>query len=124
MVIINRNNNKNRPKLKVKKFTTLHIELFEQLLYSGKTNWDINLAYGYTKRSHCIVDHTRKVMYKILAAENLSKDEYKEQVIYPRVYHLWWKRLFEKHKDTLQRKAVRPLYYDGRTGGSQAAREP
>lgn len=116
--------NRTRPKLRIKRFSTLHIELFERLLYSGKTNWDLNLEYGYTKRSHCIVDHTRKVMYKLLAAENLSKEDHKMQVIYPRTYHLWWKRLLDKHKQTLMAKAVPPVYYDEAVAIARTAYKP
>ncbi len=101
-----------KPNLRTKKFSTLHIEIFEQILYSGKTNWDINRTYGYTQKSHCVVDHSRKVMYKLLALENLSKEEYREQVVYPRTYHFWWKRLLHKHKVALLAKAVAPVFYD------------
>ena len=101
-----------RPKLKTKKFSTLYIEIFEQILYSGKTNWDLNIVFGYTKRSHCLVDHSRKAMYKLLILENLTREENMERVIYPRIYKLWWKRLLGKHKNVLLTKAVTPIYYD------------
>jgi hypothetical protein len=72
-----------RPNLKTKQFSTLHIEIFEQILISGKTNWELNKQFGYTKRSHCIVDHSRRVMYKLLALEKLTREENMEKVIYP-----------------------------------------
>jgi len=101
-----------RPNLKTKQFSTLHIEIFEQILISGKTNWELNKQFGYTKRSHCLVDHSRRVMYKLLALERLTREENMEKVIYPRVYKFWWKRLLDNHKETLSAKAIKPAYYE------------
>jgi len=100
-----------RPNLKTKQFSTLHIEIFEQILTSGKTNWDLNKQFGYTKRSHCIVDHSRRVMFKLLAMEKLTREENMDKVIYPRVYKFWWKRLLDMHKDALLAKAITAVYY-------------
>lgn len=99
-----------RPLLKTKRFSSLHIELFEQILL-GKTNRDINEIYGYSKRSHSVVDHSRKVMYKLLAMENLSRRDYADRVIYPREYCFWWKKFLEKHRDELLKIAIKPEYY-------------
>jgi len=101
-----------RPNLRTKQFSTLHIEIFEQILISGKTNWELNKQFGYTKRSHCIVDHSRRVMFKLLALEKLTRDENMERVIYPRIYKFWWKRLLDKHRDALLLKAIKPVYYE------------
>ena len=101
-----------RPNLRTKQFSTLHIEIFEQILVSGKTNWELNKQFGYTKRSHCIVDHSRRVMYKLLVLENLTREENMGKVIYPRVYKFWWKRLLDNHKETLSAKAIKPAYYE------------
>ncbi|WP_216846652.1 hypothetical protein [Mucilaginibacter sp. L196] len=101
-----------RPNLKSKQFSTLHIEIFEQLLISGKTNWELNKQFGYTKRSHCIVDHSRKVMYKLLALEKLTREDNMEKVIYPRIYKFWWKRLLDNHRQALLAKAIIPVYYE------------
>jgi hypothetical protein len=68
-----------RPLIKTRKFSTLHIEIFEQLLVSGKTNRDLNLQFGYTEKSHSIIDHSRKVMYKLLSYENLGKSECRDR---------------------------------------------
>lgn len=100
-----------RPNLKSKGFSRRHIELFEQILYSGKTNCDINLAYGYTRKSHCVVDHTRKVMQKLLALEHLRKEAFKEQVVYPRTFDVFWKKLLIKHKSALLQQAIIPRFY-------------
>jgi hypothetical protein len=35
-----------------------------------------------------------------------------EMVIYPRTYHLWWKRMLGKHRKELLAKAITPVYYD------------
>lgn len=101
-----------RPNLKTKGFSTLHIDILEQILYSGKTNQQLNLAFGYTLKSHCVVDHSRKVMRKLLVLEGLKKEEYKEQIVFPRACHFFWKRLLNKHKKALLAKAVSPEYYD------------
>lgn len=100
-----------RPYLKTKQFSTLHIDIFEQILSTGKTNCDLNQQFGYTRKSHCVVDHSRKVMYKILVLENLRKEDNMDKVIYPRVYKFWWTRLLNKHKQSLIEKAVKPQYY-------------
>ncbi len=102
-----------RPNLRTKQFSTLHIEIFEQILISGKTNWELNKQFGYTKRSHCLVDHSRRVMYKLLVLENLTREENMEKVIYPRVYKFWWKRLLNNHKEALLAKAIKAVYYEG-----------
>jgi len=101
-----------RPNLRTKQFSTLHIEIFEQILISGKTNWELNKQFGYTKRSHCIVDHSRRVMYKLLALEKLTREENIEKVIYPRIYKFWWKRLLDSHKEALLAKAIQAVYYE------------
>jgi hypothetical protein len=101
-----------RPKLRTKKFSTLHIEIFEQILISGKTNWDLNRQFGYTKRSWSVVRHSRRVMYKLLALENLKREEYKQKVIFPRESKFWWKRLLDKHRPALLKNAVTALYYE------------
>ena len=101
-----------RPNLRTKQFSTLHIEIFEQILISGKTNWALNKQFGYTKRSHCLVDHSRRVMYKLLVLENLTREENMQKVIYPRVYKFWWKRLLDNHKQALLAKAIKPVYYE------------
>ncbi|WP_183558368.1 hypothetical protein [Mucilaginibacter sp. SP1R1] len=102
----------NRPNLKTKQFSTLHIEIFEQLLISGKTNRSLNQQFGYTKKSHSVVDHSRKVMYKLLTMENLKKEANNERVVFPRKYKFWWKWLLDKHKPTLLEKAVTARYYE------------
>ncbi len=101
-----------KPNLRTKKFSTLHIEIFEQILTSDKTNRQLNVEFGYTRKSHCVVDHSRKVMYKLLTLENLKKETCMDMVIYPRSYKLWWRNMMSKHKKTLLTKAVLPEYYD------------
>ncbi|GAB3927843.1 hypothetical protein [Mucilaginibacter myungsuensis] len=100
-----------RPLLKTKKFSNLHIELFEQILM-GKTNRDINKAYGYTQRSHAVVDHSRKVMYKLLALEGLCRRDNMDRVTYPRQYCFWWKKVLDTHNEALNRMAIKPEYYE------------
>jgi len=100
----------NRPILRSRGFSLLHIEIFEHIL-NKKTNLEINNLYGYTKRSHTVVDHSRKVMYKLLAMENCSKKEYTAHVIHPRDYCFWWKKLLEKHREELSGKAIKPEFY-------------
>jgi hypothetical protein len=100
-----------RPNLKTKGFSTLHVEIF-MLILVGKTNKEINDIFGYTPRSHAVVDHSRKVMFKLLALENLSKREYSEQVVYPRNYQFWWKKLFDKHQKALMAMAISPEFYE------------
>ena len=99
-----------RPKLKTKGFSTYHIAIFELILLK-KTNREINQMMGYSKCSHAVVDHSRKVMYKMLALENLSKKDYSKQVIYPRNYCFWWRKLLLKHQNALMRVAIEPQYY-------------
>ena len=67
-----------RPLLKTKGFSTLHLQIFEYILI-GKTNREINRILGYTERSHAVVDHSRKVMHKLLAMEDLHKADFKER---------------------------------------------
>jgi hypothetical protein len=100
-----------RPTLKTKGFSTHHIDIFNWIL-RGKTNREINMMLGYTKRSHAVVDHSRKVMYKLLALEELCKKDYKDRVIYPRNYQFWWKKLFDKHMQTLLSVAIAPGFYE------------
>ncbi|MBB6130630.1 hypothetical protein [Mucilaginibacter lappiensis] len=101
-----------RPRLKTRQFSTLHIEILEQLLVSGKSNRDLNQSFGYTKRSHCVVDHSRKVMHKLLALEKLSREDNKDRVIYPRTYKFWWKGLLDRHRQALLKNAIAPAYYE------------
>jgi len=101
-----------RPNLRTKQFSTLHIEIFEQVIVSSKTNWELNKQFGYSKRSHCVVDHSRKVMYKLLTFEKLTRAENMGKVIYPRKYKFWWKRLLDKHRKALLAKAIIPAYYE------------
>ena len=102
-----------RPLLKTKKFSSLHIELFEQILL-GKTNRDINHTYGYSQRSHAVVDHSRKVMHKLLAMESLSRKEHADRIVYPRQYCFWWNKLLDTHRVELTRIAIKPEYYEER----------
>lgn len=99
-----------RPLLKTKGFSTLHLQIFEYILI-GKTNREINRMLGYTTRSHAVVDHSRKVMYKLLAMEDLHKADFTERVIYPRKFQFWWKKLLNKHKAELQLMAIAPKFY-------------
>ena len=101
-----------RPNLKTRKFSTLHIEIFEQILLSGKTNRDLNIQFGYSLKSHCVVDHSRRVMYKLLMMEGLKREENIERVIYPRIYKFWWKQLLDKHRAVVFQKAVTALFYE------------
>lgn len=100
-----------RPLLKTKGFSTLHVQIFEYILI-GKTNREINRLLGYTQRSHAVVDHSRKVMYKLLAMEDLHKADFTERVIYPRKYQFWWMKLLTKHKTELQLMAIAPKFYE------------
>ena len=100
----------NRPILKTRGFSLLHIEIFEHIL-NQKTNQEVNQLYGYTRRSHTVVDHSRKVMFKLLAMENCCKKDHSAHVIYPRDYRFWWKKLLEKHKTELISKAIKPEFY-------------
>lgn len=100
-----------RPKLKTRAFSTHHIVIFEYILLK-KTNREIGRMLGYSCYSHVVVDHSRKVMYKLLALENLTKKEYLIFVKYPREYCFWWKKLLEKHKTALFQIAIRPIFYE------------
>lgn len=99
-----------RPFLKTKKFSKLHIEIFEHIL-QGKTNRDINKIYGYSQRSHAVVDHSRKVMYKLLAMENLLKRDHTEKIVFPRRYCFWWNKMLTQHYAELTGIAIDPQYY-------------
>lgn len=100
-----------RPLMNTRGFSTLHIEIFEQILVSGKTNRDLSEQFGYTRKSHCVVDHSRKVMYKLLALENLTKSEYRDRTIYPRTYKFWWMKLLNTHRKTLTDQAIVTNFY-------------
>ncbi|MBD1395329.1 hypothetical protein [Mucilaginibacter glaciei] len=102
--------NLTRPILKTKGFSTLHIDIFNFILM-GKTNREINMMVGYSERSHAVVDHSRKVMYKLLALEELCKKDYTVRVVYPRNYQFWWKKIFSKHHDALMATAIAPEFY-------------
>jgi hypothetical protein len=100
-----------RPLMNTRGFSTLHIEIFEQILVSGKTNRELSTEFGYTRKSHCVVDHSRKVMYKVLALENLTKAEYKDRIVYPRIYKFWWMKLLNTHRETLMSQAIVTHFY-------------
>ena len=100
-----------RPVIKTRKFSTIQVEIFEQVLLSGKTNQVLNVHFGYTRRSHAVVDHSKKVMYKLLAFENLSRSEYQERITYPRQYSFWWNSLLKKHKQRMLEVAIKAEYY-------------
>jgi hypothetical protein len=85
-----------RPALKTRGFSTHHIDIFNFILL-GKTNREINVMLGYTRHSHTVVDHSRKVMYKLLALEELCRRDHQVYVVYPRKYQFWWKKLLNKH---------------------------
>lgn len=102
--------NLTRPILKTKGFSTLHIDIFNFILM-GKTNREINSLLGYSERSHAVVDHSRKVMYKLLAYEELCRKDHASRVVYPRDYQFWWKKLFDKHRDKLMQIAIEPAFY-------------
>ena len=104
-----------KPLLKTKGFSTLHLEIFEQILLTHQTNRVLNLKYGYSLISHQVVDHSRKVMHKLLSLENLKKSDHSEQIIYPRRHRFWWKKLLDKHKKILINKAVTPTFYEQKT---------
>lgn len=101
-----------RPTLKTKGFSTHHIDIFSYILL-GKTNREINLMLGYTRRSHAVVDHSRKVMYKLLALEELCRRDHHDRVTYPRQYQFWWKKLLDKHMPALLAVAIAPGFYEG-----------
>lgn len=100
--------------IKTRKFSTLHIEIFEQLLVSGKTNRALNLQFGYSEKSHVVVDHSRKVMFKLLALENMSKNEFQHRIVYPKLYKFWWKMLLARHEKNLLSIAIHVEYYKDR----------
>ncbi|MFD0793498.1 hypothetical protein ACFQZX_07700 [Mucilaginibacter litoreus] len=100
-----------RPTLKTKGFSTHHIDIFN-LILRGKTNREINEMLGYTKRSHAVVDHSRKVMYKLLALEELCRKDHEDRIVYPRNYQFWWKKLLDKHMQALLSVAIAPSFYD------------
>ncbi|WP_374950434.1 hypothetical protein [Mucilaginibacter sp.] len=99
-----------RPNLKTKGFSTLDVDIFNYILL-GKTNREINSTLGYSERSHAVVDHSRKVMYKLLAMESLCKKDYEDRVVHPRNYQFWWKKLFDKHHKALLATAIEPEFY-------------
>jgi hypothetical protein len=99
-----------RPWLKTKGFSTFHIEIFNQILLD-KTNRSISMDYGYSIQSHAVVDHSRKVMFKLLALEGLSRAQYVDYVKHPRNYLFWWKYMLDKYKDKLYTVAIKPEFY-------------
>jgi hypothetical protein len=100
----------NRPILKSRGMSTHHIEIFE-LMLAGKSNREINQMMGYSQRSHAGVDHSRKVMYKLLAMEGLCRRDHIKQVASPREYCFWWNNILSKHIDFLTSHAIKPEYY-------------
>jgi hypothetical protein len=100
-----------RPVIKTRKISTVQVEIFKQVLLSGKTNQVLNVQFGYPERSHAVVDHSKKVMYKLLAFESLSKSEYGEGITYPRRYSFWWNSLLKKHKQKMLETAIETEYY-------------
>jgi hypothetical protein len=100
----------NKPLLKTKVFSTYHVEIFEQILL-GKTNREINRTFGYSVKSHAVVDHSRKVMYKLLAYESLPKSAYLYRVNNPRKFLGWWKNVHDKNKSRLFASAKKPEFY-------------
>ncbi|MEN0052434.1 MAG: hypothetical protein AAGC65_02145 [Mucilaginibacter sp.] len=101
---------KNKPFLKTKGFSTFHIEIFNQILLD-KTNRRISIEFGYTIQSHSVVDHSRRVMYKLLALEGLSRADHYSHLKYPRKYLFWWKNLLDKNRDKLYACAKEPKFY-------------
>ena len=101
----------NRPLLKSRGLSTHHIEIFEMILM-GKSTKEINQTMGYSQRSHAGVDHSRKVMYKLLALESLSRKDHVKQVAFPRQYFFWWKSLLQRHAELLLTIAIKPEYYN------------
>ena len=101
---------KTKPYLKTRGLSTFHIELFIQILL-GKTHRKIGMEYGYTAQSHSVVDHCRKVMYKLLVLEGFSKADYHLELKYPHKYLFWWKYLLDKHKKQLYGKAIEAKFY-------------
>ena len=109
--IIPHENNTTAQLLKTRGLSTHHIEIFEEILISGKSNEALNVYFGYTQKSHCVVDHSRKVMCKLLGLEGLSKTEFKECIIHPKLYKFWWKKLLDKHRDELTSIAIKAECY-------------
>lgn len=105
----------NRPLLKTRGLSTHHLDIFEYILM-GKSNREINRIIGYSKKSHAVVDHSRKVMHKLLALESLPCRAHADQVIFPRNYCFWWKNIYTKHKEYLHSIAIKPEYYDEKSG--------
>jgi hypothetical protein len=101
----------NRPLLKSRGLSTHHIEIFEMILM-GKSTKEINQTMGYSERSHAGVDHSRKVMYKLLALEGLCRKDHIRQVAFPRQYFFWWKNVLNKHLELLMSIAIKPEYYN------------
>jgi hypothetical protein len=97
--------------LKTRGLSSHHIEIFEEILVSEKSNEALNIYFGYTQKSHCVVDHSRKVMHKLLGLEGLSKTELKERIAHPKLYKFWWKKILHKHRDKLIKLAVKAEYY-------------
>lgn len=97
-------------RLKTKGLSTHHIELFSQVLLD-KTSRRIGIEYGYTSQSHSVNDHCRKVMYKLLALEGLSRAECHNETKYPRKYLFWWKNLLGKHRSRLYEIAIEAKFY-------------
>ena len=100
----------NTPLLKSRGLSTFHIEILCQVLLN-KTNRKISLENGYSVKSHSVLDHSRKVMYKLLAIEGLTRSAYQDQVKHPRKYLFWWKNLLEKNKVQLDKIAICPEFY-------------
>ncbi|WP_461449500.1 hypothetical protein [Mucilaginibacter sp.] len=100
----------NRPLLKSRGMSTHHIEIFE-LILAGKSNKEINQMMGYSERSHAGIDHSRKVMYKLLAMEGLCRKDHEKQVAGPREYRFWWKNILLKHMEFLMASVIKPEYY-------------
>jgi len=110
-MIMNQRGYPNSQLLKTRGLSTHHLEIFEEILISGKSNEALNVYFGYTQKSHCVVDHSRKVMCKLLGLEGLSKTEFKECIIHPKLYKFWWKKLLDKHRDELTSIAIKAEYY-------------
>jgi len=100
----------NRPLLKSRGMSTHHIEILG-LMLAGKSNREINQMMGYSQRSHAGVDHSRKVMYKLLALEGLCRKDHLKQVASPREYRFWWNNILSKHVSSLMAFAIKPEYY-------------
>lgn len=99
-----------KPHLKTKGLSTHHIELFTQVLLD-KTSRRIGIEYGYTSQSHTVNDHCRKVMYKLIALEGLSRADHQVELRHPRKYLFWWTNLLNKHKNRLYEIAIEAKFY-------------